>query len=126
MDKKQLTETDIRTKFITPALVGTGSAKWNVMTQVREEVFFTKGRAGVPMDAAVLKIWYWRFGQQRRILRDRYGETMRSFEALTVQPQVVGSGHLSADTERPGPGHCCSSRPQPERQDRSRTQICEI
>jgi type I restriction enzyme R subunit len=44
MDKKQLTETDIRTKFITPALVGTSSAKWNVMTQVREEVFFTKGR----------------------------------------------------------------------------------
>lgn len=44
MDKKQLTETDIRTKFITPALVGTSSAKWNVMTQLREEVFFTKGR----------------------------------------------------------------------------------
>jgi type I site-specific restriction endonuclease len=44
MDTKQLTETDIRTKFITPALVGTSSAKWNVMTQVREEGFFTKGR----------------------------------------------------------------------------------
>jgi type I site-specific restriction endonuclease len=44
MDKKQLTEADIRTKFITPALVGTNSAKWNVMTQLREEVFFTKGR----------------------------------------------------------------------------------
>jgi type I restriction enzyme, R subunit len=44
MDKKQLTEADIRTKFITPALVGTASAKWNVMTQLREEVFFTKGR----------------------------------------------------------------------------------
>jgi type I restriction enzyme R subunit len=47
MDKKQLTETDIRTKFITPALVGTTSAKWNVMTQLREEVFFTKGRVVV-------------------------------------------------------------------------------
>jgi type I restriction enzyme, R subunit len=44
MDKKQLTEADIRTKFITPALVGISSAKWNVMTQLREEVFFTKGR----------------------------------------------------------------------------------
>jgi type I restriction enzyme R subunit len=44
MNKKQLTEADIRTKFITPALVGTSSAKWNVMTQLREEVFFTKGR----------------------------------------------------------------------------------
>jgi hypothetical protein len=44
MDKKQLTEADIRTKFITPALVGSSVAKWNVMTQLREEVFFTKGR----------------------------------------------------------------------------------
>jgi hypothetical protein len=44
MDKKQLTEADIRTKFITPALIGSSVAKWNVMTQLREEVFFTKGR----------------------------------------------------------------------------------
>jgi hypothetical protein len=44
MDKKDLTEADIRTKFITPALVGPGG-KWNVMTQVREETYFTKGRA---------------------------------------------------------------------------------
>ena len=44
MDKKQLTEADIRTKFITPALVGSSVAKWNVMTQLREEVFFTRGR----------------------------------------------------------------------------------
>ena len=44
MDKKRPTETDIRTKFITPARVGTRSANWNVMTQSREEVFFTKGR----------------------------------------------------------------------------------
>jgi type I restriction enzyme, R subunit len=43
MDKKALTEADIRTKFITPALVGPGS-KWNVMTQLREEIYFTKGR----------------------------------------------------------------------------------
>ncbi len=44
MNKKELTETDIRTKFITPAITGTNGAKWNVMTQVREEVYFTKGR----------------------------------------------------------------------------------
>jgi type I restriction enzyme R subunit len=44
MDKKSLTETDIRTKFITPALVGATGDKWNVMTQLREEVYFTKGR----------------------------------------------------------------------------------
>jgi len=40
MDKKALTETDIRTKFITPAIL----AKWDVMTQVLEERFFTAGR----------------------------------------------------------------------------------
>ena len=44
MNKKELTETDIRTKFITPAIVGVNGEKWNVMTQVREEVYFTKGR----------------------------------------------------------------------------------
>ena len=44
MNKKTLTETDIRTKFITPALVGTNGEKWNVMTQIREEAYFTKGR----------------------------------------------------------------------------------
>ncbi|MBI5092942.1 MAG: DEAD/DEAH box helicase family protein [Candidatus Hydrogenedentes bacterium] len=44
MNKKELTETDIRTKFITPALVGADCSKWNVMTQLREEVYFTKGR----------------------------------------------------------------------------------
>jgi type I restriction enzyme, R subunit len=44
IDKKSLSETDIRTKFITPALVGPTGNKWNVMTQVREEAYFTKGR----------------------------------------------------------------------------------
>jgi type I restriction enzyme, R subunit len=44
MNKKELTEADIRTKFITPALVGPNGSKWNVMTQLREEIYFTKGR----------------------------------------------------------------------------------
>jgi type I restriction enzyme R subunit len=44
MDKKALTEADIRSKFITPALVGANGDKWDLMTQVREEVYFTKGR----------------------------------------------------------------------------------
>ncbi len=44
MDKKSLSETDIRTKFITPAIVGEDSAGWDLMTQVREEVYFTNGR----------------------------------------------------------------------------------
>jgi type I restriction enzyme R subunit len=44
MNKKALTEADIRSKFITPALVGPNGDKWNLMTQIREEVYFTKGR----------------------------------------------------------------------------------
>lgn len=44
MNKKALTETDIRSKFITPALCGPGGAGWDLMTQVREEAYFTKGR----------------------------------------------------------------------------------
>jgi type I restriction enzyme, R subunit len=44
MNKKSLTEADIRTKFITPALAGPDGSKWDVMTQLREEVYFTKGR----------------------------------------------------------------------------------
>lgn len=41
MDKKQLSERDICTKFITPALRQAG---WDEMSQLREEVSFTKGR----------------------------------------------------------------------------------
>lgn len=44
MNKKALTEADIRTKFITPAILGANGCKWDVMTQVREEAYFTKGR----------------------------------------------------------------------------------
>lgn len=41
-EKKALSERDICTKFITPAL--TVGNKWDVMGQIREEVYFTKGR----------------------------------------------------------------------------------
>lgn len=41
MDKKSLSERDICTKFITPALKKAG---WDEMLQIREEVSFTKGR----------------------------------------------------------------------------------
>ena len=41
MDKKQLSERDICTKFITPSLEKAG---WNIQTQVREEFSFTDGR----------------------------------------------------------------------------------
>ena len=41
MNKKDLSERDICTKVINPAIVLAG---WNMKTQVREEVFFTDGR----------------------------------------------------------------------------------
>ena len=41
MDKRSLTERDICTKFILPAIKRAG---WDEMLQVREEVYFTKGR----------------------------------------------------------------------------------
>ncbi|MGE0859544.1 MAG: EcoAI/FtnUII family type I restriction enzme subunit R [Gammaproteobacteria bacterium] len=47
MNKKDLTEADIRTKFITPAIVGETAGRWDVMSQVREEVYFTAGRVMV-------------------------------------------------------------------------------
>ena len=42
LDKKSLSERDICSKFITPAL--TANDKWDLMNQIREEVSFTKGR----------------------------------------------------------------------------------
>jgi type I restriction enzyme R subunit len=44
-DKKAFSERDICTKYITPAIIE--KAGWNVHTQVREEVTFTKGRVYV-------------------------------------------------------------------------------
>ena len=41
MNKKDLTERDICTKFITPAMA---QARWDLLSQVREEVAFTRGR----------------------------------------------------------------------------------
>ncbi|MCF6111658.1 type I restriction enzyme HsdR N-terminal domain-containing protein [Mesorhizobium muleiense] len=41
MDKRSLTERDICTKYILPAVRQAG---WDEMLQVREEVYFTKGR----------------------------------------------------------------------------------
>jgi len=41
MDKKKLSELDIRTKFITPAIIKAG---WDKNSQIRESVYFTAGR----------------------------------------------------------------------------------
>jgi type I restriction enzyme R subunit len=40
-DKKNLSERDICSKYITPAITGAG---WDLLSQIREEVTFTKGR----------------------------------------------------------------------------------
>ncbi len=45
IDKKALSERDICTKYITPAIVNKGG--WDLHTQIREEVYFTKGRVFV-------------------------------------------------------------------------------
>jgi type I restriction enzyme R subunit len=37
---RKASETDVRTRYVTPAI----AAKWDLHTQVREEVYFTKGR----------------------------------------------------------------------------------
>ena len=41
MDKKSFSERDICSKYITPAIIAAG---WDLHTQIREEVSFTKGR----------------------------------------------------------------------------------
>jgi len=41
MNKKDLSESDIKAKFITPAITGAG---WNEQTQLGREIFFTDGR----------------------------------------------------------------------------------
>jgi type I restriction enzyme, R subunit len=41
VDKKSLSERDICTKFITPAVQKAG---WELLSQIREQVYFTKGR----------------------------------------------------------------------------------
>jgi len=41
IDKKKLSERDICSKYITPAVTGAG---WDLHSQIREEVTFTKGR----------------------------------------------------------------------------------
>ncbi|MEA3362292.1 MAG: N-6 DNA methylase, partial [Thermodesulfobacteriota bacterium] len=41
MSKENLSEQDIRTKYITPAII---ASDWDLHTQIREEVTFTAGR----------------------------------------------------------------------------------
>lgn len=50
MNKKELSERDICTKFITPAITNSG---WDLKNQIREEVFFTNGRIIVRGDKII-------------------------------------------------------------------------
>ena len=52
MDKRKLSETDIITKFIMPAVK---SAGWNVMTQIRQEVKLRDGKVIVRGQLGVRK-----------------------------------------------------------------------
>jgi type I restriction enzyme R subunit len=54
MNKKALSERDICTKFITPALKQAG---WDEFSQIREEVSFTKGRIIVRGRLATVGKW---------------------------------------------------------------------
>ena len=52
LDKKALSERDIRTKFIMPAVEQAG---WDEMSQIQEQVHFTKGRIIVRGKLVALK-----------------------------------------------------------------------
>ena len=57
MNKKQMSEQDIRSKSITPAIIDGG---WDIQSQIREEVSFTAGRvtqseADIPFDLRHLR-----------------------------------------------------------------------
>lgn len=67
MDKRSLSERDICTKFITPALERAG---WDIARQIREEVSFTKGRVIVRGKMAVR------------------GKAQRADYVLSVQPNI--------------------------------------
>jgi type I restriction enzyme R subunit len=52
-NKKALSERDICTKYIAPALIKAG---WNILTQIREEVSFTDGRIYVKQNVLTEKL----------------------------------------------------------------------
>lgn len=55
MNKKDRSERDICTKYISPAVKRAG---WDEMTQMREEVSFTKGRITTMVDCGAVSELY--------------------------------------------------------------------
>jgi type I restriction enzyme R subunit len=82
MDKRSLSERDICTKFITPALERAG---WDIARQIREEYSFTKGRVIV---------------RGKMALR---GKSRRADYLLSVKPNVPVAV-IEAKDNRHGPG----------------------
>lgn len=79
VNKKALSERNICTKFITPALRKAG---WDEMLQTREEVSFTKGRNADQQDAYSVAAW---LGQA-----DANGELEKFLNpSLTPEQRVV-------------------------------------
>ena len=83
MDKRALSETDICTKFITPALRQAG---WDVDSQIREEVSFTKGR--IIVRGKLVGHWI----KTLSVLQETYvyfAETPSAEEAAEMESQLI-------------------------------------
>ena len=81
MNKKELSERDICTKFITPALRQAG---WDELTQLREEVSFTKGRI----------IVRGKMVSRGKAKRADYNKLVTAFKAQAFQRDVAAAAFL--------------------------------
>ena len=86
MNKKNLSETDIRSKFISPAIFGTNGAGWDLMTQVREEAYFTKGR--VIVRGKTVRRGEAKKADYLKLLLEKQYDEMRSVSAVGAQPNL--------------------------------------
>jgi len=84
LDKKQLSERDICTKYITPALK---SAGWNIKTQIREEVTFTD-------DKIIVRGEFVKRGKRKRIEYIRYHKSHLPIAIIEAKDNnhTVGAG----------------------------------
>jgi type I restriction enzyme, R subunit len=77
MDKKQLSERDICTKYITPALERSG---WDILTQIREEFPLTNGRILVR-------------GKLHARAGNKRADYVLFYDRQGAEPDFVGDGH---------------------------------
>ena len=76
-DKKNLSERDICTKYITPAIIGAG---WDLHNQIREEVSFTKGRV-------IVRGNLYTRGEQKRA--NTFSITKPIFRSWSLKPRTI-------------------------------------